>query len=268
MHDGTVRTADDWLKAHLDPYVQWAKTHNSLLVVTWDEDGGNTSDNHIPTMLVGQPVKPGTYSTKANHFNLLRTVEDMYGLKPLKGAAEVTPITGVWQTTTSTAKTVTASADGYVRDGAPTTSYGSASTLHVKKKAGTGGLNRDAYVKFDTASVAGTLSRAKLRFYAALSTSGSVATDVFSVSDTGWTESALTWNHRPALGTRVGTFTVGSTSYGWYEVDVTAYVNAQRAAGRRTVSFGLHNPADSAAEVLINSREASSNRPALVLTAG
>src|SRR5205814_308528 len=27
MHDGTIKTADTWLKARIDPYVQWAKIH-------------------------------------------------------------------------------------------------------------------------------------------------------------------------------------------------------------------------------------------------
>lgn len=33
MHDGTIRQADDWLKNNFDSYVQWAKTHNSVLIV-------------------------------------------------------------------------------------------------------------------------------------------------------------------------------------------------------------------------------------------
>ena len=27
-----------WLHEHLDAYAQWAITHNSLLIITWDED--------------------------------------------------------------------------------------------------------------------------------------------------------------------------------------------------------------------------------------
>src|SRR5436305_3107679 len=30
MHNGTIRQADDWLKNHLNNYIQWAKTNNSL----------------------------------------------------------------------------------------------------------------------------------------------------------------------------------------------------------------------------------------------
>jgi hypothetical protein len=37
-------------------YIQFVKTNNSLLIVTWDEDDG-TSSNHIPTIFFGMPVK-------------------------------------------------------------------------------------------------------------------------------------------------------------------------------------------------------------------
>ena len=51
MHSGSVRTADDWLRRNIRPYVRWARRHNSLLVLTWDEGSGD--DNHIATLVVG-----------------------------------------------------------------------------------------------------------------------------------------------------------------------------------------------------------------------
>src|ERR1700719_4370889 len=40
MHDGTIQQGDDWIKTNIiDTYLPWAITHNSLLIVTWDEDG-------------------------------------------------------------------------------------------------------------------------------------------------------------------------------------------------------------------------------------
>jgi acid phosphatase len=38
LHDGTIKQGDDWLKNNINAYAQWAKTNNSLLIVTWDED--------------------------------------------------------------------------------------------------------------------------------------------------------------------------------------------------------------------------------------
>ena len=96
MHDGTIQKADSWLQAHLQAYVTWAKKNNSLLIVTWDEDD-NTSTNKIPTIFVGPMVKPGKYGAKITHYNVLRTLEAMYGLPCAGNSASVATITGVWQ---------------------------------------------------------------------------------------------------------------------------------------------------------------------------
>jgi len=101
MHDCPVATGDTWMKAHLDAYVRWAKTHNSLLITTFDEDN-STSVNQIHTSLVGAHVKAGFSSTATiNHYNLLATIEDMYGLSRLGKAAGRAAITDVWAPGTS-----------------------------------------------------------------------------------------------------------------------------------------------------------------------
>ncbi|NUR27173.1 MAG: hypothetical protein HOV83_15230 [Catenulispora sp.] len=97
MHDGTVAQGDTWLHTNLDAYAQWAKTHNSLLIVTWDEDDSSQS-NRIPTVFYGAGIKQGSYSEHINHYNLLRTIEDMYGLPYAGAAASATPITDVFGT--------------------------------------------------------------------------------------------------------------------------------------------------------------------------
>lgn len=96
MHDGTIKEADQWLKEHFDSYVQWAKTHNSLLIVTWDEDEGS-KENTIPTFFVGPMVKIGQYDENFNHFNLLRTIEDIYGLSHAGAAQNSQPIKSIWK---------------------------------------------------------------------------------------------------------------------------------------------------------------------------
>ncbi|WP_334173750.1 alkaline phosphatase family protein [Sinomonas sp.] len=96
MHDGTIGAADTWLRDNLDGYAQWAKTHNSLLVVTWDEDE-DTSSNHIATIFAGAQVKSGQYSEPIDHYRLLRTIEAAYGLAPLGQAANAQPVTDVWR---------------------------------------------------------------------------------------------------------------------------------------------------------------------------
>ncbi|AYV31393.1 Phosphoesterase family protein [Streptomyces sp. ADI95-16] len=97
MHDCSVGTGDTWLKNNLKAYADWAKTHNSLLVVTFDEDN-RLAGNKIPTVLYGQPVTPGsTSSTTYNHYDVLRTLEGLAGLTTHAGnAAGAKDITGIW----------------------------------------------------------------------------------------------------------------------------------------------------------------------------
>jgi hypothetical protein len=100
MHDGkpnsSIPAGDKWLRRNLDAYYQWAKQHNSLLILTFDESdeytftGGVTNPadpspnkrNRIPTILAGAHIKPGDYSEDkgVTHVNLLRTLEAMYKL--------------------------------------------------------------------------------------------------------------------------------------------------------------------------------------------
>ncbi|MFD7182699.1 alkaline phosphatase family protein [Streptomyces sp. NPDC059904] len=96
MHDCSVSTGDTWLKNNLSAYATWAKTHNSLLVVTFDEDN-RLAGNKIPTVFYGQQVTPGaTSATTYNHYDVLRTIEDMHGLPHAGNAASGKDITGIW----------------------------------------------------------------------------------------------------------------------------------------------------------------------------
>jgi acid phosphatase len=96
MHDCPISTGDRWTRDHLDAYVQWAKTHNSVLIVTLDEDGG-ARDNRIFTVVVGEHVKVGAFDERIDHYAILRTIEAAYGLSALGSAAQRTPITDIWR---------------------------------------------------------------------------------------------------------------------------------------------------------------------------
>ena len=100
MHNGknpeAIRTGDRWILERLDTYVQWAQQHNSLLIVTWDEDNGK-ENNQIVTLFVGPMVQAGRYDQRITHYNVLRTIEDLYGLSHAGASAEATPITQIWK---------------------------------------------------------------------------------------------------------------------------------------------------------------------------
>ena len=99
MHDNpdNVKHGDTWLRTHMDSYYQWAKSHNSLLIVTFDENEDtngmmgltdpSSSDkvmqNRIPTIFAGAHIEHGDYSEGKGmtHVNILRTLEAMYRLQ-------------------------------------------------------------------------------------------------------------------------------------------------------------------------------------------
>ena len=89
MHDSSVNVGDRWLGEHVDAYAQWAKTHNSLLILTFDEDDYATFANLIPTIMVGANIVAGDYTEEINHYRVLATIENMFGLAPLTPAAPI-----------------------------------------------------------------------------------------------------------------------------------------------------------------------------------
>ncbi len=99
MHDGSypanLTLCDTWVYNNLNNYIEWAKTHNSLFILTFDEDD-YIAANRIATIFTGQMVKPGQYPESINHYSLLRTIEDMYGLPYACNASTASSISDCW----------------------------------------------------------------------------------------------------------------------------------------------------------------------------
>ena len=92
MHDGTIAQADTWLHRKVRGYAHWARSHRSLLIVTWDEASDGSAVNRIPTIAYGAGVRAEKYRYRVDHYRLLRTLEKIYGLRALGTAAHRKPI--------------------------------------------------------------------------------------------------------------------------------------------------------------------------------
>jgi acid phosphatase len=112
MHNGapkdSIPAGDLWLRQNIDRYYQWAKAHDSLLIVTFDENADTSGyegltdpavdpgrdrrrrdlQNRIATIFAGAHVAPGHADAQPlTHVNILRTIEAIYGL-PKAGAQQ------------------------------------------------------------------------------------------------------------------------------------------------------------------------------------
>jgi acid phosphatase len=93
MHDCSISTGDTWASKNLPKLIAWDAANDGVLILTFDEDDGSHG-NQIPTILMGN-VNPGQYSQKIDHYNVLRTILDVFGLKPMANTKTAAPIKGV-----------------------------------------------------------------------------------------------------------------------------------------------------------------------------
>lgn len=102
-HDTNVKTAGEWVKKFLNDSFPEKLRQGTLVVVTFDESGGN-SDNRIYTLFLGDMVKPANQqdpkalAKRYNHYSVLRTIEDNFGLEPLtENDRNAAPIIDIWK---------------------------------------------------------------------------------------------------------------------------------------------------------------------------
>jgi hypothetical protein len=142
-------------------------------------------------------------------------------------------------------------ADVYVRQVNPDATAGTSSNLRSDANP-----NELAFLKFDVQGLTGPVVNATLRLFVRDGTTNGPI--VATSGDTSWSESSMTWNTMPAIGSSVGD--IGAVSTGvWIEYDVTAAI-----AGNGLVTLVL--VPESADALSVNSRDASSDWPQLVIT--
>jgi phosphatidylinositol-3-phosphatase len=94
MHSCPIADGDSFLSAFVPRITTSAGFANSVLFITWDE--GSSSDGgggKIATVVVSPLARPGfTSSTRYDHYSLLRTIEDAWGLSCLGRACSATSL--------------------------------------------------------------------------------------------------------------------------------------------------------------------------------
>ena len=139
------------------------------------------------------------------------------------------------------------SGDAYVNSAHPAVNYGSLSNLYVNS-------NGTALISFDLSALpSGTTSsqigKASLRVYInRINASGAVS--VLPVSS-AWSESSVTYNSIPTLGTAVGSFTPTAANQ-FIDVDVTSLVQGWVTTPSTNYGLALSS---SAGNIVLDSKE-------------
>ncbi len=151
-----------------------------------------------------------------------------------------------------TLPTINPTADAWINQSSPSRTYGTTTTMKSD-----GSPNQDAIMNF-TVSGIGTkkVTSAKLRLYVANGSPS--AGEIYRLLTASWNEASVNWNTVPAHNP-IALKTLGIASTGTYlEIDLTSVVTADGVYG-----FKLSTPSSNNA--VYNTREASANKPQLIL---
>ncbi len=145
------------------------------------------------------------------------------------------------------------SADAYTEASSPTSNTGILTQLRIDNSPVV-----NSYLRFDIEGLSGPVTKATLRVYA--NSSSSAGYQVYSIPDTTWGETTLTYNNAPPFGSLAGS--MGAFSGGsWTSVDITSLI-----AGNGAISVALTD--NNSTAVSFVSREGGANAPQLVITVG
>jgi hypothetical protein len=176
------------------------------------------------------------------------------------GNTDPTPATQTWTISPppTASRTFAPAADARVEEATPSSNFGTATTLKAD-----GGTDPDveSNLKFDVSGVSGAVTNVKLRLHTT-STASSASADGPAVygTGTGWTETGITWNNRPARTTAKLADKGAITANTWLEYDVTG----AGITGNGSYAFVVATISTDGTD--LDSREATSFQPELIIT--
>jgi hypothetical protein len=144
--------------------------------------------------------------------------------------------------------------DALVNHNQATLNYGTAAFLAVRADGTSKG--RNSFLKFTVTDVTGTVVAARLKMYSQNVTQSVTAK---AVSNTSWTEGAITWNNQPTIGSTLDTVTPSAGALA--EFDVTSHVT-----GNGTYSICLQGSNNNTGESFTSKEGTPVNAPVLEVT--
>jgi hypothetical protein len=99
MHDCGLATGDAWLGAFMRPLLRGPALRDTVVFVVFDEGKSDVGGGgRVFAIVVGRHVRRHTRVNAAiNHYGLLRTIEEGFGLPLLGRSAGARAVTGIWR---------------------------------------------------------------------------------------------------------------------------------------------------------------------------
>jgi hypothetical protein len=162
-------------------------------------------------------------------------------------------------------RTVQASVDAWLNEASAATNLGTDNVLKVTSKSPADDTR--AVVQFNLPPVPSgcSVTGATLRMYNKSPISGRTLEALANA--TAWTENGVNWSNQPTTTGSAATATTPASA-GWMQWDVTAHVQAMYAGSNYGLKVKDQSENAAGFEQQFDSREASTNRPELVVTIG
>jgi hypothetical protein len=228
-------------------------TSGTQINLSWSASSDNTGVRGYGIYRDGVLVNTVDQNTLSySDLNLIPSTNYSYRVDAFDGSGNHSALSTSKSVTTPGTATYTfdAVADAYVGADFPSTNYGLSGTLRTVSSP-----EYRSYLRFVVSDIGGTVTNTTLRLYA--TSSSATGYQIKRVGDQGWEEGTITYANAPAVGALIGS-SGNFASGNWTSVNVTSLVTGNGV-------YDLALTTTSGSNMNFNSRDASSNRPQLVI---
>jgi hypothetical protein len=226
--------------------------------LSWSASSDNTGVRGYGIYRDGVLVNTADQNTlNYSDTNLIPSTNYVYRVDAFDGSGNHSAQSTSRSATTQTTATYTFNsvADAYVAADFPTTNYSLSGTIRALSSP-----EYRSYLRFVVSDVSGTITNATLRLYT--TSSSATGYQIKRVDDQTWEEGTITYANAPSVGALIGS-SGNFASGNWTSVNVTSLITGNGV-------YDLVLTTTSGSNMNFNSRDASSNRPQLIIqtTAG
>lgn len=133
---------------------------------------------------------------------------------------------------------------------------------NTELRVNTGDVEKVTYMRFDLTSLAGkTITNARLRLKVVEDSDSTQ--NIRGVSNDSWTETGITYDNKPAVGSVVATSNGGNIG-DWKEIVITSAVQTELQTSNKLLSLAIDQTGSDG--IRYKSKEASSDHPQLIVT--